>query len=151
MVHFKLPRVTKPAHVYCKYIKCPEFFGSKPLPSGCVKQRAFDSCCTLNRVCDKEEISKLLKCELEGKTYREGEKMFPDAYPCYSCICGDGFDPNMIETSPFCRKINCSIEHQNHKLQNGCIPVYYSTNRCCPIDWRCRKSFFVIFQLNILI
>lgn len=43
---------------------------------------------------------------------------------------------------PFCRKFECDLElHYGDHIEDGCVPVYYGTKGCCPIDWRCRKSY----------
>lgn len=127
--------------MHCAYVECPEFLGhpGSGEKQGCIKQQAFDSCCTQNTICEDDEIAELATCELDGKTYREGQGMYPESHPCYSCICGEGFDASNIFNSTHCRKQHCGIDHYIHNLQKGCTPIYYGTKRCCPISWRCRK------------
>lgn len=43
-------------------------------------------------------------------------------------------------SGPWCEEISCGIElHYSRQISDGCVPVYYGTTGCCPIDWRCRK------------
>lgn len=74
--------------------------------------------------------------------YVKGQKMFSDRIGCYACICDENFDNSTITNNPHCQKIKCNIEiHYGDRLIAGCIPIYYGKPNCCPIDWRCRKSY----------
>lgn len=83
-------------------------------------------------------MEKLSKCELDGETYREGQKIYPKDL-CYSCFCTKDFNNTIrIEENPSCQKIDCGITLRNTaRLSEGCIPVYYKIENCCPIGWRC--------------
>lgn len=101
----------------------------------------------ITRTGDKE-IRKLAKCTLDGRTYREGEKMFPRSGSCSVCICSNTFNESMpLESNKDCKLIDCEMEiHYFHELRKGCVPVYFSNNSCCPIRFRCRK-----LNINILL
>lgn len=85
-----------------------------------------------------EEVAKLSTCELEGTTFHEGQKMYPKDL-CYSCFCTKEYNSSIpVEKNPSCRKIDCGITLRNTgRLSEGCIPVYYKKETCCPIGWRC--------------
>lgn len=113
---------------------------NNPPPPECIVQYSLDSCCMTNTVCSPDDTEKLASCTSEGRSYREGQVIYPKLYPCYKCICGPDFDENDIENSEQCRKIHCGIDQKDYKVQEGCIPIYYDSIRsCCPIGWRCRE------------
>lgn len=57
---------------------------------------------------------------------------------CYSCICGEGFEEKPVEENKHCRKVECAMEiHYYEKMMSGCIPIYFQTDDCCPLEWRC--------------
>ncbi|XP_055527873.1 uncharacterized protein LOC129720418 [Wyeomyia smithii] len=86
----------------------------------------------------RAKINKLSECYLEGKKYLEGQKMYPKEDSCYICHCQKGFDNSTFTNNPKCYVKYCGIElHSSDKLADGCIPVYFGTDRCCPISWRC--------------
>jgi hypothetical protein len=80
----------------------------------------------------------LSTCEFEGETYREGQKIYPDEL-CYECLCSKDFDNGTaVEQNKNCFKIDCGINLRNTgRIIEGCIPVYYEKDNCCPIGWRC--------------
>lgn len=44
-------------------------------------------------------------------------------------------------SGPYCREISCDLElHYASDLQEGCTPVYFGDDGCCPIQFRCRKQ-----------
>jgi len=122
----------------CTHIDCPEFFDDSPKQPGkkCINQYTSKSCCRDGQVCG-EDLTKLAKCEFNGKSYYEGERM--DAGDsCSSCYCGEGFEDKPVEENKHCSKINCNIElHYYKRIVEGCVPVYWKVDTCCPIDWRC--------------
>lgn len=140
----------------CTHIDCPEFFGGPPTQPGkkCINQHENNSCCISGTVCGEfptsqpnhgfycfchsgEDLNKLAKCQFNGKTYYEGERM-DSGRACYTCICGKDYEDKPIEENKHCRKVNCNMElHYYKRIAQGCIPVYYKTDDCCPIDWRC--------------
>lgn len=82
-------------------------------------------------------MNKLERCEVSGKTYYEGERI-DTSRTCYSCICGKRYEDKQFAENKHCRKINCHIEiHYSRQIYDGCIPIYYKTDDCCPIGWRC--------------
>jgi hypothetical protein len=84
-----------------------------------------------------EDLNKLATCEFGGRSYYEGERIDTDK-SCYSCLCEKDFEDKPVEENKSCRKINCNMElHYYAKIMAGCIPVYYKTDDCCPITWRC--------------
>lgn len=84
-----------------------------------------------------EEATKLASCEFEGKTYKEGERMYPHEQSCYKCFCTKDFKNVSIRENKDCVKISCNIELlEDESIRNKCIPVYHKDN-CCPYDWRC--------------
>lgn len=58
---------------------------------------------------------------------------------CYNCLCTKDYNSSIpIVSNPSCHKIECGITLRNTgRLSEGCIPVYYKTENCCPIGWRC--------------
>lgn len=101
----------------------------------------------------EKDIRKLAKCTLDGRTYREGEKIFPRNSSCYFCVCSNTFNESIPpESNKDCKLIDCEMEiHYFHELQKGCVPVYYSnsysSSSCCPIRFRCRKLNVVVFLI----
>lgn len=101
----------------------------------------------------EDKVKELAKCELEGKTYKEGEKIYPENSSCHTCLCTKGFNSSVpIESNKDCKKVDCGIELRNlNRLQSGCVPIYYGKSDCCPIDFRCRKSAsFSILLFSLL-
>lgn len=91
-----------------------------------------------------EDLSKLEKCQFKGKSYYEGQRIDTDR-SCYSCICGKGWEDKPIEENKHCHKINCNIEvHYYKRMMEGCVPIYYQTDDCCPIQWRCPDNTTIV-------
>lgn len=88
-----------------------------------------------------DKIEKLGKCEFEGRTYTEGEKIYPERSSCHTCLCTKDFNSSIpVESNKNCKKADCGIELRNlYRLQSGCVPVYFGSSNCCPIDYRCRN------------
>jgi len=125
----------------CASVDCPENFGFEAEP-GCVLQYSLDKCCHADKVCGEEKVKELAKCELEGRTYNEGEKMYPDSASCHTCLCTKDFNSSVpIDSNKDCKKVDCGIELRNlYRLQSGCVPVYFASRDCCPIDYRCPSA-----------
>lgn len=85
-----------------------------------------------------DEVKKLATCEYEGEEYREGQKIYPEDQ-CYECYCTKDFNSSVaVEKNQNCYKIDCGISLRNiGRIIEGCIPVYYKSDNCCPIGWRC--------------
>lgn len=86
-------------------------------------------------------------CEFEGETYREGQRIYPDAQ-CYECFCTKNFDnETAVEDNEHCRKLDCGIALRNTgRIIEGCIPTYYKRDNCCPIGWRCPGKKHMVAQ-----
>jgi len=125
----------------CASVDCPENFGFEPEP-GCMLQYSLDKCCHASKICGEDKVKELAKCELEGRTYTEGEKMYPDSASCHTCLCTKDFNNSIsIDSNKNCKKVDCGIELRNlYRLQSGCVPVYFGSSDCCPIDFRCPSS-----------
>lgn len=98
---------------------------------------------------DENEIAMLPTCYYDDKVYHLGEKFEPIAHPCYECMCTETFDnATAIGDNANCAKLDCGIEVREMKnIRNGCVPVYYGRESCCPIEYRCRK--WIVFLLLI--
>lgn len=85
-------------------------------------------------------MDQLQKCEVGGKSYRVGEKIYPEGNSCYECLCAEGYDnKTTFAENPHCEKINCGFELSLTQLKDGCIPIYYKTPECCAIEYLCRE------------
>lgn len=88
---------------------------------------------------DDEKIRSLSTCEVDGRTYRLGERIYPDG-ACYECLCVAGYNNATSHAdNPQCSKVDCGIELEMTNLRDGCVPIYYKTPNCCPIEYKCRK------------
>lgn len=86
-------------------------------------------------------------CEVGGKSYRIGEQIYPDD-SCYKCFCAENFNNNIsIAENPNCVKIDCGIELNIDRIKEGCVPIYFKTPTCCPIEYKCRKFFLNFLYL----
>ncbi|PNF27759.1 hypothetical protein B7P43_G12788 [Cryptotermes secundus] len=124
----------------CVNVECPELFQEPLSDSNCFHQHTLDECCSTNTYCpnntETQQMSPLYECQYGGRTYREGQVIYPEDAPCKKCICQNGFNGTL--SGPWCEEISCGIElHYSRQISDGCVPVYYGTTGCCPIDWRC--------------
>lgn len=64
--------------------------------------------------------------------------MYPNE-ECYKCVCTKNFNnETALAENENCQKIDCGISLRNiDRIREGCIPVYYQKDNCCPIGWRC--------------
>jgi len=54
----------------------------------------------------------------------------------------------IICANKFCRKIDCGLELRYfNKIKEGCVPVYFQTSACCPIDFKCPNESDEIIRL----
>ncbi|KAG5675687.1 hypothetical protein PVAND_005571 [Polypedilum vanderplanki] len=121
----------------CAHIDCPEFLDDE-LPENCIRQYKKGSCCSQSTVCG-EDIKKLAKCQFNGDTYYDGQQ-FEAENGCYSCLCGKGFENKPVEENKHCKKINCLIDlRYSTKFYDGCVPVYFKKEDCCPITFKCPR------------
>ena len=123
----------------CAFSDCPP--DSEKLVEGCVNQYTIESCCSTKRVCN-EEAKELPSCWVEDKEYKKGQLIYPKSATCHKCLCEDNFENSTaIDQNPNCKRVDCGIElHQLGYLLDGCVPVYFNDNFCCPVEFRCRKS-----------
>lgn len=141
----------------CAHVDCAEFFGRRP---NCVYQKSLGQCCSTNTVCGMEHYSllnftrlilnftlfltgddkkALSQCYYNNKQYYEGEIIYPED-DCMECLCTKNFDNSTIVNNENCRKVDCALDlHYLDRIRDNCVPVYYGTKRCCPIEWICRK------------
>lgn len=85
----------------------------------------------------KDAIAKLKTCDVDGKTYKEGE-IFEPKNMRKSCICTSDWD-GTVENGAYCRDINCGLEiHYQDKILENCAPIFVGTGRTCPIGFECR-------------
>jgi hypothetical protein len=91
----------------------------------------------------------LSTCVFEGETYREGQRIYPKEH-CYECYCSKDFsNTTKVEENPNCNKIDCGINLRNTaRIIEGCIPVYYKKDNCCPIGWRCPGQKHLIENIS---
>jgi len=102
-------------------------------PGRCVAQyRSIDSCCAADFKCDAEQDS-LGSCNVDGRSYKFGEKMYPKKNPCLVCLCQEGWDGTL--DAPYCKEADCEL-YRSTQLAAGCQPIYRE-DVCCPIDWIC--------------
>ncbi|XP_037032048.1 uncharacterized protein LOC119071284 [Bradysia coprophila] len=125
--------------VQCAYSECSSIIKSKLYSKNCIYHFDSTGCCHIRRTCGDKDIRKLAKCSVDGKTYREGEKFFPQNSSCHYCVCSNSFDESIPPASnKDCHLINCEIEiHYFDELRRGCVPVYHSQSSCCPMRFRC--------------
>lgn len=90
---------------------------------------------------DRGKIGEMHKCEFEGKTYKKGERIYPNGEPCYECLCTEHFNAtSKMSENPNCMPIDCGFELRHlSQLRDGCIPIYFKNDLCCPIEFKCRK------------
>lgn len=73
----------------------------------------------------------IAKCEIEGKTYKEGEKVQLKE-SCEVCVCNKGFK----KEAPFCRPVKCGLEvSSGYSLKDHSAAVYLKGETCCPSNW----------------
>ena len=76
---------------------------------------ALNQCCASGKVCDAELFA-LPTCQLDGKTFYKGQKMYPAEDPCVECLCQVGssspsspeLTSNSLPSSP-CRRAGREI------------------------------------------
>ncbi|KAL4716273.1 hypothetical protein ACJJTC_014753 [Scirpophaga incertulas] len=143
-------RVSAESRFECAAVDCVEVFDGDL--QQCVNTYDLDSCCSTGNVCGEAKgkglqisiinsshcnfsIAGLKTCEVDGKTYREGESFEPkDTHK--SCICTGEWNGTL--DADYCRDINCGIEiHYQEKLSENCAPVFIGSKRGCPISFSC--------------
>ncbi|RVE54570.1 hypothetical protein evm_000691 [Chilo suppressalis] len=118
----------------CAAVDCVEVFDSDLRQ--CVSTYDLEACCSTGNVCGNDAIANLKTCEVDGKSYREGESFEPKNTH-KTCICTAGWDGSTDNPS-VCRDINCGIEiHYQNKLLDNCAPVFVGNKKSCPISFAC--------------
>ncbi|CAO1429680.1 unnamed protein product [Diamesa hyperborea] len=130
------------ASFMCAHYDC---FNWSPAKENCFINNTLDDCCRGQEVCGKTPLA---TCNVQGITYKEGDKIYPEN-TCYKCVCTSDFEDNVpIEQNKNCRKLECGIElHSAAKLKDGCAPVY-GKDRCCPYYWHCPSNTDVVVKAN---
>lgn len=60
---------------------------------------------------DKSKIRSMNTCEVDGKSYKVGERIYPENV-CYECLCTPDFDNSTsYADNSNCLKINCGMEN----------------------------------------
>lgn len=61
-------------------------------------------------ILDQAKIRSLNTCEVDGKTYRMGERIYPEN-SCYECLCTPDYNnATSYADNSDCAKINCGIK-----------------------------------------
>nr|CAD7433271.1 unnamed protein product [Timema monikensis] len=126
------------AVITCANIECAEFF--RPPAPNCIPQYFLDDCCSNSTFCkNKTDDVTEVTCNVGNETFIEGQKFYPSDDDCKSCVCQQGYDGTT--NGPWCKKINCGFELRSaNKFRQGCAPVYYGTDRCCSIGFKCPED-----------
>ncbi|XP_028043626.1 uncharacterized protein LOC114253067 [Bombyx mandarina] len=121
----------------CAAVDCVESFDSDL--QECVKTYELDSCCSTANVCGKDAIAALKTCQVDGKTYREGE-IFEPQNTRKTCICTSDWSGS-ADNSAYCRDIDCGLEiHYQDKIFDNCAPIFAGNGRSCPIGFECPST-----------
>ncbi|CAL7945679.1 unnamed protein product [Xylocopa violacea] len=110
----------------------------------CFYRNNHDDCCPTSYVCSEEE-RKNTTCEVDGKTYRDGDYFRPKSDPDTDCYCMPGYTGEIVE--PFCRKLKrpyCSpLFKHAEKVRKNCAPVPYNSRiplKYCSYGYRCQNA-----------
>ncbi|XP_012257482.2 kielin/chordin-like protein [Athalia rosae] len=127
------------AHFSCAIVDC----FNRPEP-GCYLEENHDQCCPGPKVCPATREN-LVKCEVDGKTYLQGQRFTPASDPTKSCICSEGYKG--VNVAPFCRDpepFNCDTElHQATDIYENCVPTFYNSQNPatdCNYASRCQNE-----------
>lgn len=78
--------------------------------------------------------------------------MYPEGGSCHNCLCTENFNNlTAVEANPACHKINCGMELRIDEIKSGCVPVYWKTPTCCPIEYKCRKLSMIYIKCTFII
>ncbi|XP_015120611.1 uncharacterized protein LOC107043577 [Diachasma alloeum] len=112
--------------------------------AGCYHPRNATMCFPGPETCppNPEDIP---KCEVDGKTFEDGDYFEPEGKPKKACWCGPGYKGE--NTMPFCRNMKderCGYELKyRSELEKHCAPVWKMEQEpaveCNPM-WRCQKA-----------
>ncbi|XP_045535346.1 uncharacterized protein LOC106712874 isoform X1 [Papilio machaon] len=131
----------------CAAVDCVETFDD--MQQECIKTYDLESCCSTGTVCGKDAVAALKTCEVDGKTYREGEAFEPKNSR-KTCICTAQWN-GTIDDSASCRDINCGLEiHYQDKLCQNCAPIFLGSDSVCPIAFTCPTNRSIVIRgLNL--
>ncbi|XP_026731379.1 uncharacterized protein LOC113496390 [Trichoplusia ni] len=131
----------------CAAVDCVEEFDND-MQQQCISTYELDSCCSTGSVCGKDSIAQLKTCEVDGKTYHEGETYQPKNTQ-KTCLCTANFNGTVSDA--YCTDINCGLEiHYQSDLHKNCAPVFVGSKRSCPIGFECQTTKTkVVRGLNI--
>ncbi|GFW75461.1 uncharacterized protein TNCV_4426452 [Trichonephila clavipes] len=120
--------------IRCIAVECPSVFGP-PLNDSCREVFEAGKCCAVRVECDKDGEKKKPEktCEYGGRTYRLGEKIYPEEEPCLICTCNEQWT-GLYGNS--CKVHDCALERERKQLLKGCLPIYHEA-ACCPIEFFC--------------
>jgi len=92
------------------------------------------------------DLKKLATCEVEGKKYYEGQKIYSKE-DRFECICTKDFDSSKLfflfqqAENEHCRKISCNMEiRYSDEFADGCIPTFFDNAGRCSHRWRCPEE-----------
>ncbi|XP_012257484.2 uncharacterized protein LOC105686867 [Athalia rosae] len=128
-----------PAKFTCAVVDC--FARARP---GCYLKANHTRCCSGPEVCPETEEN-LAKCEVDGKTYLDGQRFTPASVPKKNCICSEGYKGENI--APFCKdseptSCNTELRRRTEQYQN-CIPTFYGFQNPatdCSYAFRCQND-----------
>ncbi|XP_076752032.1 kielin/chordin-like protein [Xylocopa sonorina] len=130
----------EPASFICAALDC----GIIAPRANCFNRHTHDQCCPGPYVC-LEEGEKRATCEVDGKTYQDGDYFQPKSDPDLDCYCMPGYKGENVE--PFCKKPNrpyCSPLFRNAgTVHDNCAPVFYSgqsPQKDCSYAFRCQNA-----------
>ncbi|KAI5637733.1 hypothetical protein NE865_09515 [Phthorimaea operculella] len=131
----------------CAAVDCVEFFEGD-LNGECIRTYSLESCCSVGKVCGKDAIAALKTCEMEGKTYKEGQTFSPEKTH-KTCLCTDKWTGKA--EGEYCQDVNCGLEiHYQDMLYQNCAPVFPKKGSACPMMFKCPSSDMKLIKgLNV--
>uniref|UniRef100_A0A0C9QL74 Wisp2 protein n=1 Tax=Fopius arisanus TaxID=64838 RepID=A0A0C9QL74_9HYME len=113
------------------------------IAAGCYLPRNATMCFPGSEICPPNPDDRP-KCEVDGKTYYDGEYFEPQGKPKKACWCGPGYKGENV--MPFCREMQkekCGYELSGKlKLEERCAPVWRVEQDHeveCSTMWRCEE------------
>ncbi|XP_031841939.1 uncharacterized protein LOC116431101 [Nomia melanderi] len=123
----------------CAIVDCP--FSEIDVRENCFHKNTPDTCCATSLVCLKEG-EKRATCEVDGKTYKEGEYFQPKSDSGLNCYCMPNYKGENV--APFCKKHHCRpLFRGADDVRQNCVPVFYvgqNPQTDCNIASRCQNE-----------